>query len=90
MTMKTDLKAAPKPAYSAPTASPVSRKEAMPFDRTNYLIMIAGVVTIFLGFFIMSLDKEEFGFGFLGLTLGPIVVMAGFLIEFWAILRKPA
>lgn len=87
--MKTDLKTAPKPAYSAPAVAPVSRQNAMPFDRTNYLIMIAGVVTIFLGFFIMSLDKEEFGFGFLGLTLGPIVAMAGFLVEFWAILRKP-
>lgn len=74
--MKTDLKTPTKSA-------------AMPFGRTNYLIMIAGVVTIFLGFFIMSLDKEEFGFGFLGLTLGPIVVMAGFLVQFWAILRKP-
>lgn len=82
--MKTDLKA---PTKSAASAS--GRNAAMPFDRTNYLIMIAGVVTIFLGFFIMSLDKEEFGFGFLGLTLGPIVVMAGFLVQFWAILRKP-
>lgn len=85
--MKSDSKTTARPASATP-ASP--RKAAMPFDRTNYLIMIAGVVTIFLGFFIMSLDKEEFGFGFLGLTLGPIVVMAGFLLEFWAILRKPA
>lgn len=80
--MKTDSKATVK-------TPPATRSGAMPFDRTNYLIMIAGVVTIFLGFFIMSLDKEEFGFGFLGLTLGPIVVMAGFLVQFWAILRKP-
>jgi hypothetical protein len=84
--MKTDFKTPAKPTPAVPSPT---RRAAMPFDRTNYLIMIAGVVTIFLGFFIMSLDKEEFGFGFLGLTLGPIVVMAGFLVQFWAILRKP-
>jgi hypothetical protein len=37
----------------------------------------------------MSLDSEQHGFGFLGLTLGPIIVMAGFVIEIFAILRKP-
>jgi len=51
--------------------------------------MIAGVLTLILGYIIMSLDQEEYGFGFLGLTLGPIVVMAGFIIELFAILHKP-
>ncbi|MBV6643946.1 MAG: DUF3098 domain-containing protein [Cyclobacteriaceae bacterium] len=59
------------------------------FDRVNYLIMIGGIVILFLGFFIMTLDKETYGFGFLGLTLGPIVVMLGFLTQFVAILYKP-
>ncbi len=62
---------------------------AMPFGRQNYVLMLAGIATVLAGFFIMSLDKEEFGFGFLGLTLGPIVVMAGFVIEFFAILARP-
>jgi hypothetical protein len=60
----------------------------LPFSKNNYLWMLAGVLVIFLGFFIMSQDKEEFGFGFLGLTLGPIVVVSGFLIEFVALLKK--
>jgi Protein of unknown function (DUF3098) len=64
--------------------------EKMPFGKSNYTYMIAGVLVIFLGFFIMSMDKEEFGFGFLGLTLGPIIVTLGFIIEFFAILKKPA
>ena len=51
--------------------------------------MLAGIGIILAGFFIMSLDKEEFGFGFLGLTLGPIVVMSGFVLEFFAILTRP-
>jgi isoprenylcysteine carboxyl methyltransferase (ICMT) family protein YpbQ len=76
-----------KPEQKAASSAP--SKSAMPFGRANYRLMVVGLVVIFLGFFIMSLDKEEFGFGFLGLTLGPLVTMAGFLLEFWAILRKP-
>jgi len=55
------------------------------FTRDNYRLMLVGIVAILLGFFIMSLDSEPHGFGFLGLTLGPIIVMAGFLFEFFAI-----
>jgi hypothetical protein len=62
----------------------------LPFGKINYYLMIAGVLTIFLGFFIMSMDKEEFGFGNMGLTVGPIVVTIGFIIEFFAILKRPA
>lgn len=62
---------------------------ALPFGRQNYVLMLAGIGIILAGFFIMSLDKEEFGFGFLGLTLGPIVVISGFILEFFAILVRP-
>lgn len=51
--------------------------------------MIIGVTTLILGFIIMSVDQEPHGFGFLGLTLGPVIVMAGFIIEIYAILVKP-
>ena len=59
------------------------------FGERNYQIMIVGIILILSGFIIIALDKEEFGFGFLGLTLGPIIVMGGFLIEFFAILYNP-
>lgn len=61
----------------------------LPFGKKNYQLMIIGVLTLVIGFIIMSLDKQQHGFGFLGLTLGPIVVMAGFVIEIVAILHKP-
>jgi hypothetical protein len=61
----------------------------LPFGKKNYQLMIIGVVTLVVGFVIMSSDSEPHGFGFLGLTLGPIIVMAGFIIEILAILRKP-
>lgn len=53
------------------------------------MIMIAGVITLIIGFIIMTMDTETHGFGFLGLTLGPIIVMLGFLIQFVAIMYKP-
>ncbi|MGG7664885.1 DUF3098 domain-containing protein [Dyadobacter sp. BHUBP1] len=65
-------------------------KNELPFSSSNYVTMLVGIAVILAGFLIMTFDSEEFGFGFLGLTLGPIITIAGFIIEFWAILRKPA
>ena len=64
------------------------KKNTLPFGRSNYTFMLAGIATILLGFFVMSMDKEEFGFGVLGLTVGPLLVLSGFVIEFFAIFRK--
>ena len=63
-------------------------KSKMPFKPQNYKLMIIGIVIIFIGFFIMTLDNEEYGYGFLGLTLGPIIVLFGFIFEFFAIFYK--
>ena len=67
----------------------MSEKRKLAFSKANYMIMIAGVVVLALGFIIMTMDTEPYGFGFLGLTLGPIVVMLGFIIQFVAIFYKP-
>lgn len=67
----------------------MSNQNKFAFQKANYIIMLVGVLTLVLGFFIMASDSEPYGFGFLGLTLGPIVVMLGFIIEFVAILYKP-
>lgn len=61
----------------------------LPFGKKNYQWMIIGIITLVAGFIIMSQDNDPHGFGFLGLTLGPIIVMAGFIIEIFAILRDP-
>lgn len=63
--------------------------DRLPFGKKNYQWMIIGIVTLVAGFTIMSLDQEQHGFGFLGLTLGPVIVMAGFIIEIFAILHRP-
>ena len=61
----------------------------LPFGKKNYQLMITGFLVIVLGFTIMSLDKEPYGFGFMGITLSPVVVVAGFIIEIIAILQTP-
>lgn len=66
----------------------MSNKSNLPFNKNNYKLMIIGIVIIFSGFFIMTMDNKEYGYGFLGLTLGPIVVLFGFIFEFFAIFYK--
>jgi hypothetical protein len=61
----------------------------LPFGKRNYQLMILGVILLALGFGIMSMDSDPYGFGFLGITLSPIVVMAGFIVEIFAILYTP-
>ena len=61
----------------------------LPFGKKNYQYMVIGLVVLILGFTIMSLDQDTYGFGFLGLTLGPIIVVIGFIIEILAILYTP-
>ncbi|QHT70187.1 DUF3098 domain-containing protein [Rhodocytophaga rosea] len=67
----------------------MENKNKLAFGRQNYILMLAGIAVLIIGFVIMSMDKETFGFGDLGLTVGPVIVMIGFIIEFFAILRKP-
>lgn len=64
--------------------------------RENYLFMLIGLVLIFVGFILMigggSTKPDEFNmemFSFGRLTLSPILILAGFGVELYAIMRKP-
>ena len=50
--------------------------------------MLIGILLIIIGFIIMANDSEKYGFGFMGITLGPIIVMVGFIVELFAITYK--
>ena len=68
------------------------------FDKNNYIWMIAGVVLILIGLFLMaggkSKDPHQFNYdevySFTRITLAPIIMMVGFAIEVYAIMKKPA
>jgi len=62
----------------------------LPFGKKNYQLMILGLITLVVGYTIMTLDTEPHGFGLLGLTIGPVVVVTGFIIEIFAILHRPS
>jgi hypothetical protein len=64
-------------------------KNKLVFGKMNYILMIAGIIILMIGLFIMTLDKEDYGFGTLGITVGPVIVLLGLLVEFFAIFYKP-
>ncbi len=66
------------------------KKSSVPFafSKKNYQLMGVGLAILMVGFIVMGMDTEQHGFGFMGLTLGPIMVMLGFLFQFWAIMHR--
>lgn len=59
----------------------------MPLGAKDIKILLLGIGIMIIGFFVMTLDKEEFGFGFLGLTLGPILVLVGIIIPVFSLFK---
>lgn len=67
------------------------------FTKDNYIWMLAGIVVIAIGMFLMSggasdnpavYNKEEV-YSFRRITIAPIVILAGLVIEIYAIFKKP-
>jgi len=61
---------------------------SFPFSKKNYLLLFLGLGLIVLGFVIMGMDATPHGTGFMGLTLGPVITLSGFILEFYAIFAK--
>jgi hypothetical protein len=65
--------------------------------KENYLYLLVGFIIIIVGFALMIGGRSEnpnvFNgdeiFSFRRITLAPIIVLAGFVFEMWAIMRKP-
>ncbi len=62
----------------------------------NYKLMAIGFAIIVIGFLLMLGGKSESPevfsddiFSFRRITLAPIVVLAGFIFEIWAIMKRP-
>ncbi len=67
------------------------------FGKENFIWMLAGVVVMAVGFFVMaggkSADPTKFNdneiYSFTRITLAPFLIIAGFIIEIFAIMKKP-
>lgn len=74
-----------------------NNNQPMLFDKMNYYLMFAGLAVLILGFILMSGGKspdpnvfnEAEIYSFRRITLAPILVILGFVIEIFAIMRKP-
>ena len=65
------------------------------FKKKNYILLISGLVLILTGIFLMmggeSKDPNVFSediFNFQRLTLAPILIVGGFVLEIFAIMLK--
>lgn len=69
--------------------------ERMPLGRKNYAMMLIGIAIITIGFALMAgggehtaTEFDESIFSFRRITLAPIVVIAGFVFEIFAIMKR--
>ena len=69
--------------------------KSMPLTMRNYILLLVGAVVIVLGFVLMlggtKATPDEFSydiFSWRRITLAPIVVVAGFVFEIFAIMKR--
>lgn len=79
-----------------PSVKTEKSAEGFLFTKRNYQLLILGVVLIALGYLLMigkaSDDPNVFNpdiFSFRRLTLAPILILAGFVVEIFAIMYHP-
>ena len=75
--------------------TPQTENPKMPLTRKNYILLLAGLVIILPGFVLMagggSDSPDEFNYAMFSwrrITLAPILVVGGFVMEIYAILKR--
>jgi hypothetical protein len=58
------------------------------FDKSNYRLFIISIAVVILGFILMSGTTDIYSNT--KIVVAPVVVLAGFALGFYAILKKPA
>ncbi len=58
------------------------------FKKQNYQLLIASIIIVIIGFILMSGTTDIYSFR--KIVLAPIVVLSGFALGFFAILKKPS
>jgi Protein of unknown function (DUF3098) len=70
----------------AKEAQKETKQEAFVFAKSNYRLLFVSIAVIILGFILMTGETDIYDFR--KIILAPIVVLTGFAIGFWAILKK--
>lgn len=65
-----------------------SEEQAFVFNKSNYSLMILSIAVVIIGFVLMTGETDIYSSR--KIILAPLVVLAGFGIGFYAILKKPA
>ncbi|MEI8004869.1 MAG: DUF3098 domain-containing protein [Bacteroidota bacterium] len=85
-----------KKSVETAKASPVVKIGEFAFGKENYRLMLIGLAFIAVGFLLMigggSDNPKVFNyeiFSFRRITLSPILILAGYVIEIFAIMKKP-
>ena len=75
--------------------TPQTENPKMPLTRKNYILLLAGFGIFLLGFVLMagggSDSPDEFNYAMFSwrrITLAPILVVGGFVMEIYAILKR--
>ncbi len=63
-------------------------RSVLVFDPTNYLLLFLSVLLIMGGFIAMYLDGQFLGV--VALNVSPVVIVAGYGLLIYAILRRPS
>jgi len=78
------------------TVSKEEKGKFMPFRKDNYMFLLIGLAFIAIGFILMiggsSEDPDIFStdvYSFRRLTLAPILIVLGFVVEIYAIMKQP-
>lgn len=74
-----------------------SNKTGFALGKKNYILLAIGFGIVIIGFILMSgggsTDPNIFNgkelFSFRRITLAPIIILAGFIFEIYAIMKKP-
>ena len=80
----------------------IEKKKTIPaqieiFGKENYILMLAGLIVMAIGFFLMaggkSTDPAKFNdneiYSTTRITVAPFLIIVGLLIEIFAIMKKP-
>lgn len=77
------------------TTLPQKENPKMPLTRKNYILLLIGFAIILLGFVLMagggSDSPDQFNYAMFSwrrITLAPLLVIGGFVVEIYAILKR--